>query len=253
MGSLLLVLAACQTTVSFPGARIDANDLDTPPISGVIFKPEGSGPFPAVVILHACGGVTQHINAGWPSYLTGIGYAVLAVDTFGSRGYGRCPNPLWSFSRLFVKDAYGALDHLAKQPFVDANRIAVIGFSVGANHINNALIPWRVRKPGERDFKAAIAFYGRCDAIGPYPEGSIPLMEVIAENDSYSWGCTNKATMNPRIEVHILTGAYHAFDSPEFSGRTDPAGNKMFYSPAATKEAREYAKVFLGKHLGTGR
>lgn len=250
IGSLSLMLAACQTTVSFPDARIDANDLDAPPISGVIAKPEGTGPFPAVVILHACGGVTQHINAGWPTYLTGIGYVVLAVDTFGSRGYGKCPNPVSSFSTLFVKDAYGALDYLAKQPFIDANRIAVIGFSAGATHINNALIPGRVRKSGERDFRAAIAFYGRCAAIA---KGSIALMEVIAEHDSYSWGCTNKLTMNPQIEVHVLAGAYHAFDSPEYSGRTDPGGNRMLYSAAATNEAREYAKAFLKKHLGLDR
>lgn len=188
----------------------------------------------------------------WTSYLNSIGYAALAVDTFGARGYGRCPNPIWSASTFFVKDAYGALDYLAKQPFIDASRIAVIGFSVGADHINNSLIPWRVRGPGERDFKAAIAFYGRCRSIGSYPEGSIPLMEVIAEGDkdTYSKGCGN---LNSRIEVHMLAGAHHAFDSLEYSGKTDGAGNRMFYSGSATTKAREYTKAFLQKHLGSGR
>jgi len=253
LGSLSLTLTACQTAVSFQNAPLYTNDRDVQLISGVIAKPDGLGPFPAVVILHACGGISQHVNAGWPSYLNSIGYAVLAVDTFGSRGYGRCPNPLWSAQGLFVKDAYGALDYLAKQPFIDANRVAVIGFSIGANHINNALIPWRVRAPGERDFKAAIAFYGQCHAIGPYPQGSIPLMEVIAQRDHYSEGCANKETMNPRIEVHVIAGAYHAFDSAEYSGKTDPAGNQMFYSSAATKEAREYTRAFLERHLWSGQ
>ena len=254
IGSLSLMLAACQTTVSFPDAPLD-NDPATPPISGLMAKPAGNGPFPAVVMLHSCGGMTPHLDAGWPGYFTSLGYAVLAVDTFGSRGYGPCPNPLWAFSTLFVKDAYGALDYLAKQPFIDANRVAVIGFSVGADHINNALIPWRVRKPGEHDFKAAIAFYGRCDAIGSYPEGSIPLMEVIAANDTgtYSSGCMNKLTMNPRIQVHVLAGAYHAFDVPGARGQKDPAGNTMVYSASATNEAREYARAFLRKHLGSIR
>jgi dienelactone hydrolase len=248
IGSLSLVLAGCQSTVSFPDAPL-ANDPATPPISGVMVKPAGSGPFPAVVMLHSCGGIKPHLDAGWPEYFTSLGYAVLAVDTFGSRGYGPCPNPLWAFSTLFVKDAYGALDYLARQPFIDANRVAVIGFSVGADHINNALIPWRVRKPGEHDFKAAIAFYGRCDATGSYPEGSIPLMEVTAGNDTYSSGCRNKLTMNPRIEVHVLAGAYHAFDVPGSRGQKDGAGNTMVYSAIATNEAREYARAFLGEHL----
>lgn len=251
-GTLSLMLAACQSTVSFQNARLDARDQDVHQISGVLMKPEGNGPFPAVVILHACGGVTQHINAGWLDYLKSIGYVALAVDTFGPRGYGKCPNPLWSASTLFVKDAYGALDYLAKQPFIDANRVAVIGFSIGANHINNALIPRQRRGPGEHDFKAAIALYGQCYGIGPYPEGSIPLMEIIAENDRYSYsrGCEN---LNPPIETRVIPGAYHAFDSPEYSGKTDPAGNRMAYSAAATKEAREHTRAFLEKHLGRRR
>jgi dienelactone hydrolase len=252
-GSLSLTLAACQATVSFPSAPLDAADRDVQPIAGVLAKPDGDGPFPAVVILHACGGVTQHINAGWLDYLVGIGYAALAVDTFGPRGHGRCPNPLWSASTFFVKDAYGALDYLAKQPFIDASRIAVMGFSIGADHINNALIPWRVRGPGGRDFKAAVAFYGQCRSIGPYPEGSIPLMKIIAEKDDYSGGCRYAAKQNPRIELRIIAGAYHAFDSPEYSGKTDPAGNRMLYSAEGTKTAREHTRAFLAKHLGKGR
>jgi len=250
MGSQLLMLAACQTTVSFPAAPLD-NDPATLSISGVLAKPEGSGPFPAVVMLSSCGGLKPHLDAGWPDYFTSLGYVVLGVDTFGSRGYGPCPNPIWWDSFSFVKDAYGALDYLAKQPFIDANRVAVIGFSVGANHINNELISGRVRKPGQPDFSAAVAFYGQCGGIGPYPEGSIPLMQVIAEHDSYSTAC--KTNISPRIEVHVLAGAYHAFDVPGARGQMDPAGNTMIYSASATNEAREYARAFLRKHLGTSR
>ena len=95
---------------------------------------EGRGPFPAVVILHSCGGFTSHVTNDWPSYLTGLDYVVLSVNTFGSRGYVRCPNPYHFDRATFVKDAYGALDYLAAQPFVDGNRIAVMGFSLGAVH-----------------------------------------------------------------------------------------------------------------------
>ena len=91
---LTVVLAACQTTsVSFPNARLDARDRDTETVSGLISKPDGKGPFPAVVLLHSCGGFTSHVTSDWPSYLTGLGYVVLSVDTFGSRGFARCPNP----------------------------------------------------------------------------------------------------------------------------------------------------------------
>jgi dienelactone hydrolase len=246
---LLLALAGCHGIVAFRGAPI-SYDATTPEVRGILNKPAGDGPFPALVMLHSCGGMQPHLAGGWPQYFNDQGYVFLAVDTFGSRGRGACPNDLWSSSLTFVKDAYGALDYLAAQPFVDPERVAVMGFSIGADHINNALIPWRVRKSGERDFKAAIAFYGRCDDIGPYPEGSIPLLEVVAEHDAnaYSWGCTRGSRMSPRIDVRVLRGAYHAFDVAGARGK-DPAGNTMAYSAAATREARELASAFLRKHM----
>ncbi len=246
-----LALAACQSAVSFPNAALDASDRDIETVSGLLSKPEGKGPFPAIVLLHSCGGFTSHVTHDWPSYFAGIGYVALSVDTFGTRGYVRCPNPYWGARATFVKDAYGALDYLAAQSFVDKNRIAVMGFSLGTNHINGGLIPWRVRASGGLDFKAAIGLYGHCTYIGSYPKGSIPLMQIGAENDlAHAPGCEAAARMHPDIEVHILPGAYHAFDSSEASGKLGAIGERMEYSWDATRRARELTRAFLAKYLG---
>jgi dienelactone hydrolase len=249
--AISLALAACQTTTSFPNAKLDANDRDVETVSGLLAKPEGQGPFPAVVLLHSCGGFTSHVTHDWPNYLTGIGYVVLSVDTFGSRGEVRCPNPYWGARATWVKDAYGALDYLAAQPFVDKNRIAVMGFSLGTNHINGGIIPSRVRASGGVDFKAAIGFYGHCAHIGSYPKGSIPLMQIGAEHDpAHAPGCQYAAKINPEIVVHIIPGAHHAFDSVEASGKLGAIGESMQYSWEATKKSRELTRAFLAKHLG---
>lgn len=246
-----LALAACQSAVSFPNAALDASDRDTETVSGLLFKPEGQGPFPAVVILHSCGGMTSHVTNDWPRYLTGLGYVVLTVDTFGSRGYVNCPNPYKGSRATFVKDAYGALDYLAAQPFVDGNRIAVMGFSLGTMHINGGLIPWRVRASGGLDFKAAIGFYGFCTYIGSYPKGSIPLMQIVGDKDTtFAYGCQEAGRIHPEIEVHIIPGAHHAFDSVEASGKFAPLGEYMEYSGDATRQARELTRAFLAKHVG---
>ena len=141
--ALLSVLAACATGVSFQNVKLGTDDQKTQRVSGLLFKPEGTGPFPAVVLLHTCGGIKPHVTRHWPDYLTGLGYAVITVDTFGSRSFERCPVPL-SWREVYQKmtrDAYGALDYLASLPDVDGTRIAVMGFSLGANAINNYLIP----------------------------------------------------------------------------------------------------------------
>jgi dienelactone hydrolase len=82
------LLVACQSNgVSFANAKLSATG-PTPPvrISGLLAKPEGKGPFPAVVLLHTCGGVKPHVSVDWPNYLTGLGHVVLTVDSFGPRG-----------------------------------------------------------------------------------------------------------------------------------------------------------------------
>jgi len=249
---LCLALAACQSTsISFPNARLEgyyAGKVET--VHGLLSRPQGKGPFPAVVLLHSCGGFTSHVTHDWPSYFAEIGYVALSVDTFGSRGYQRCRNPYWGARDTFVKDAYGALEYLAAQPFVDKERVAAMGFSLGTNHINGGLIRSRVRAAGELDFKAAIGLYGHCTEIGPYPKGSIPLLQIGAEHDpAHAPGCAALGKARPEIEVHILPGAYHAFDSREASGRKGAIGERMEYSAEATRKARELVRVFLGKHL----
>lgn len=135
--------------------------------------------------------------------------------------------------------------------------MAVAGFSIGADHTIGALIPWHVRKPGERDFRAAIAYYGRCGgAAGGLPRNAMSVLQIVAEHDlkGCSAGCPNMARLSAGIvEMHVIPGAYHAFDSLEYSGRIDPAGNRMQYSAEATRQARDLTMAFLAKHLGPGR
>lgn len=50
-----------------------------------LYRPEGNGPFPAVVLLHTCGGIQPHIS-DWGQRLKESGYVALAVDSFTPRG-----------------------------------------------------------------------------------------------------------------------------------------------------------------------
>jgi hypothetical protein len=48
-------------------------------------RPYGGGPFPAVVVLHSCIGMTGHFT-GIADRLSSWGYVALAVDSFGPSG-----------------------------------------------------------------------------------------------------------------------------------------------------------------------
>ena len=79
--------------------------------------------------LHTFGGLSPRFIVDWPNYLTGLGYVTLSVDSFGPRGLKRCPNWVSKDKYVLIKDAYGGLEYLASLPFVDKERIGVMGFS----------------------------------------------------------------------------------------------------------------------------
>src|SRR5437764_2957097 len=61
-------------------------------LRGILYRPEGAGPFPAVVALHGCGGIFNRSGklvsrfADWGDRLVAAGLAVLFPDSYASRG-----------------------------------------------------------------------------------------------------------------------------------------------------------------------
>ena len=54
-------------------------------IDGFLMKPDGDGPFPAVVALHGCNGLSAGTRDRWTERAVAWGYAVLFVDSFTAR------------------------------------------------------------------------------------------------------------------------------------------------------------------------
>ena len=265
-------LTACVTTNSdqttFSARLPDGTSVD---IRGLLAKPEGNGPFPAVVLLHTCGGVRSHVSEDWPRFLVKEGYVTFTVDSFGSRGLGTCPNALVgprasvSFSdrmHTLLADATGALDYLAARPFVRKDRIAVAGYSLGGMTIHFALMSAGPRSPGGNSFVAAASFYGPC-AIHPPGRAApiemkqlqaspLPLLEVIGEKDErIARDCKALLPKDKSVELHILPGIYHAFDSSEIrSMRYDFAGHPMLYDSGATEKSKALMAAFLKRTMG---
>ena len=61
-------------------------------LPATLLRPDGDGPFPAIVILHDCSGLgahSSHAPARWAPLLAGEGYVVLIPDSFVPRGISR--------------------------------------------------------------------------------------------------------------------------------------------------------------------
>ncbi len=124
---LALVLAACAGGRT-GGTQSSAAAVDVTyargeyELHGRLCKPEGPGPFPAVVYNH--GGVADKV-AGVPAE------TCAALARAGFVGFSPIRRPTWPFMG-HPQDVEAALDYVAALPYVDAERIGLIGFSSGA-------------------------------------------------------------------------------------------------------------------------
>lgn len=240
------VSAATQTTLTFtpPGASIE--------IPATLIRPDGEGPFPAIVLMHDCSGLGPRSSGSpkrWAEELVALGFAVLLPDSFTPRGFadGVCTIPgtqtvqAGAFAR--ANDARGALAFLRTLAFIDGKRIGVMGGSHGGSTTLAAMVVPAMNDGStatkQEGFAAGLALYPGCAArygqwrnyrqrgqvYGP-PAGysgtyepMAPLLILTGELDDWTPAepCrrlveASRAAGHP-VEIKIYPGAHHAFDS----------------------------------------
>jgi dienelactone hydrolase len=92
---------------------------------------QGTGRLPLVILLHGSGGIEENA-AVWERLFASLGISSFAIDSFTGRGIVSTVADQSQLGRLnMIVDLYRSLAILAAHPRVDANRIAVMGFSRG--------------------------------------------------------------------------------------------------------------------------
>ncbi len=215
-------------------------------------KPDGEGPFPAVVLLHGCGGMVTSYPHKWDQRLAEWGYVSLQVDSLTPRMISSiCAGGMISMELLpyRVEDAYLARAYLATLDVVDPDRIAVMGWSHGGTTTIKA-----VNQSGEsertRPFTAAIAFYPACyKPIDPIS----PLLILSGGNDRWTPAefCLRHAptdSQTDRFKIKVYPEAYHCFDWVGID--TEQQGHILRYHPESAEDAFATVNAFLQRHLG---
>ena len=223
-------------------------------IQGYLSKPPGDGPFPAIVHLHGCGGLTAERRAHDAEQFTRWGYVILEVDSFATRGIKEACGA----SKLPARqaDALGALIYLSKLPFIDPRRIAVVGYSQGGT----AALVIASAQPADifeilpgLQYKAAVAYYPSCSAAAD--ELAIPTIVIIGELDDWSLASECRRMMMRRdgkgapIKLTVLPEAYHSFDSPSAGYGIQYFGHWLRYNSVASGRAAAATHDFLAAQL----
>jgi len=241
-------------TVSFQGSAAHATfGGGALNLTGRLKKPDGIGPFPAVVLLHGCGGISLRRDNRWAERLAGWGYVALQVDSFGPRGLSSvCTysgRDATDILQQRVTDAYDAKRYLAGLPFVDRSRIAVMGWSHGGATTLDALYLKR-----EDPFRAAIAYYPSCQRM--LTGLNAPLLILIGEADDWTPAgrCVEKMPKEQaasEVTLKVYPGAYHGFDmvGANATVRGSRGMHHMQYHPEAEKDSIIRVKAFFEKYL----
>src|SRR3984893_1650611 len=221
--SALAITAACARPISFESAT----PKNPARVEGRLYKPDGAGPFPAVVLLHGCQGVSPQVKA-WARWLADRGYVDFVVDSFGPRKEpADCKSDDSDGMPATARfdDAIGALRYLQSQPFVIPERVASFGWSQGgvfAMSVINGPTLERARARGvvlpKVGYAAAVAMYpGGCR---DYAKELVvrPLLLLIGGADDWTppqYCREMAAAMKARgadLTLGEEPGAYHYFD-----------------------------------------
>jgi pimeloyl-ACP methyl ester carboxylesterase len=98
-------------------------------LAGTLYRPNGDGPHPLVILIGGAGPYTRTYAQGWADVLARNELATLTYDKRGS-GASQGGSPHDSFPEL-ASDITAAIDHLAARPDIDGTRVGVWGHSEG--------------------------------------------------------------------------------------------------------------------------
>lgn len=215
-----------------------------------LHTPPGAGPFPTVLLVPGCGGVSNGrgpnpIMDEYAQSALQAGWAAAVLDSYGPRGW----DPEWARRRVCAgarlqglfrtADILAGLDLLAKDPRVDHRHVRVAGWSHGGWALGDL-----VTLHGDADFQQTMAGVEAIRLTYPFCapparggrrdwtwSGGVDL--VMAQRDVVQppAGCTRlierAKAAGAKVTVMTVPGVTHAFDervqSPDSAFRFDPA------------------------------
>lgn len=246
--------------------------------SFAIYKPDGPGPFPALVLQHQCGGLgnwqRNFSNASmleWAKKAVSRGYVALLMDSLGPRSvdtvcYGFKGGVNWGRG---LKDVQQAAQYLRTLEYVDKERVALAGYSWGATIgllASSSRAVETLGIPGR--FDAVVSFYPVCygKPKGRKPYEIItdgidrPLLVLMGgqDNETPAQECIDRLEPMKQagapIDMHIYPEATHCWDCKNLTGfrKIDVRGNSVVYryDETLTKDAEERMFSFLDKSFG---
>ena len=212
-------------------------------VRGILYTPEGKGPFPGIVVIHEWWGLNDWVKEQ-ASKLAGEGYAALAIDLYRGK-VATTPDEAHEIMRgvpedRAKRDLKAAFQFLASQPNVKPDRIGAIGWCMGGGYALDLALE-------EPKLAVDVINYGHL-ATDPAALSKInaPILGLFGALDRGIPPADVKKfgealdKLGKKADITIYPDAGHGFENPN---------NKEGYRAAAAADAWNKTVNFLTRTL----
>ena len=244
MKSLCLFLSLIFSISSFAaGGKTVSYKSGDETVQGVLYTPQGKGPFPALVVIHEWWGLNDFVKEQ-AARLSDEGYVTLAVDLYRGK-VATTPDEAHEIMRgvpedRAARDLRAAVEFLKAQSSVKKDRIGSIGWCMGGGYSLNVALQ-------EPTLAAAVINYGHlatdADSIRKINASVLGIFggqdRGIPVDDVKKFEQALKQQGN-KVEIVIYPDAGHAFENPN---------NKTGYRAGDAADAWKHTTSFLAATL----
>lgn len=231
-------------------ARWDTVQVDGAPMRCYVTVPDGSGPFPAVIVIQHAGGVDAFVQT-MTDRIAEAGFVGVAPDLYHREDPSTADDPMTRMSRLrdrtIVADVSAAIEHAKALPEVRAERIGITGFCMGGR----VAYLMATKRP---DLRAVVVFYGG-NIFVPWGEGPSPF-EGTARIACPILGLFGEDDPNPspsdvaRLDAELTRlGKPHEFHSYAGAGHAFMNEGRPSYRPDAARDAWRRCVAWFDQYL----
>ena len=223
---------------------------------GYFAAPESDTPVPGVIVAPEWWGRNDYTEQR-ARELAEHGYAALAIDMYGDKKVTTASNQAYEWMMQTFEDpdtivnrATAALNTLAAQDEIDADKLAAIGFCYGGKV---ALDLARSNAP----LQAVATFHANLSPKAPAQEGQVQAEILVLHGEQDSMVSLDDVesfrkemqAANVKHDVIIFKNAKHGFSNPLADERAKANGVDLGYNAEAEKQSLEAMYALLARRL----
>lgn len=184
----------------------------------------GDGPFPCIVMCHGSYGWRSH-HLDYVDMFLDMGIATFRPHSFEARGTREVSTTQIEVTMaMMISDAYAALGFLAKNPKIDAKKIAIAGWSLGGGMATYSAWEPIIEKlsPEGLRFAAHMPVYPACHIKAEDNRWSdAPMCILMGEAEDYTPAAPAVDLVDDvnahggNAEIILYPDSYHSFDSTD--------------------------------------